>query len=215
MSFVLWLCISLPLLLICYILFSWLSTKIKKQYSVIIKGAGSFLCVASAWLAVSAAGDCPWFHPAVWALFFCMLGDIFIEWNFIAGGLSFSVAHSILIFWMFYQGWMHFGSIFVWLVTLVVLCAVLRKEAQTMGKMAPLLFLYGMLLTGDFALAAVLPFLQGIAYLPMAAGLFCFVASDTVLGKDMFGVSSKRNQWILMALYYGALYFISITLWML
>lgn len=215
MSFLLWLCISLPLLLICYVLFSWLGTKIKKQYSVIIKGAGGFLCVTSAWLAVSAAGDCPWFHPAVWALFFCMLGDIFIEWNLIAGGLSFAVAHGILIFWMSYQGWMHFGSIFVWLVTLVVLCAVFRKEVQAMGKMAPLLFLYGMLLTGDFALATVLPFLQGVAYLPMAVGLFCFVASDTVLGKDMFGVSSKKNQWILMALYYGALYFISITLWLL
>ena len=210
-----WLCISIPLLAVCYGLLVWLYPRVKKQYSVIPKCVGSLVCVASAWYAVTASGEAPWCQPVVWALLFCMLGDLLIEWNLIAGGLSFAAAHTVLIFWIFSQGFMHFGSIFVWLVSITAVCSVLRIEFHSMGLMAPLLILFAMILTGDFALAAVLPFLQGVAYLPLAAGLFCFVASDTILGKDMFGSSVKKNHWSLMALYYAALYLISLALWIL
>lgn len=214
MNLALWLCISLPLLAVCYGLLVWMYPRVKKQYSVIPKCAGSLLCVASAWCAVMVSGGTPWLHPAVWALFFCVLGDLLIEWNLIAGGMAFAAAHTVLIFWIFSQGFMHFGSIFVWMITIVAMCALLRKEVPAMGKMAPLLFLYAMILTGDFALAAVLPFLQGMTYLPLALGLFCFMASDTILGKEVFGSSSKKNYWSLMALYYAALFLISLNLWL-
>ena len=209
----LWLCVAVPFLAAAWGFFVWMYPR-GSRLCVIPKCVGSLVCVVSACLPLWLRGQSAAVNPVVWALLFCTLGDLLIEWKVVLGGLSFSVAHVLLIWWILGQGSVFWVSFFLWVFCVAVFFLLFLNDRPQIGNLILPMAGYILILTGDFALGAVLPVLQGGRFIPLAAGLACFVVSDAILGKNHFSGYSKGKHRTLMALYYAALFLISITWWL-
>lgn len=209
MNLLIWNIIALPVLGAVYAV----QFIIPRKYYLIPKCAGSYICVCTAALALVLEGRNPLADLLFWGLIFCMLGDFFIELNLIAGGISFGAGHILLIIWALGQASFHPASLVVWIAELILMVFVFKKEIPRMGKLFLPFIIYAAVLTGDFAIAAVLPFTAGIRFLPFAAGILSFQVSDMILGKKQFGKPDTFKQKLLMFLYYLALYLIAASLW--
>ncbi len=179
--------------------------------SVLPKCAGSFLCVITAAFGVLSTGENPFFNPIVIALILCMIGDFLIEYQMIWGGIAFAGAHLLLIFWAVLEAPVSWVCLPVFIVCMGVTIWLFYPNRRRMGGKAAVYLIYAVLLIADLSVAAALSVTSGWQYLPFALGLLCFVASDLILGKQVFGRPSMRKQKLLMALYYLALYLIALT----
>ena len=210
MNLAVWSAVMLPVLAALYITRFWMNAP---KFQVLPKCAGSFVCLGTLGVGLYLSGKQPFAHLAFWALFLFMLGDFLIERRLELGGAAFAAGHLLLITWIVNQGFFTWWCVPVWLVAAGSLLAVFCRDRNRMGRLAGALGLYGAILTASFACAAVLPFIAGDWYWPFAAGLLCFVLSDAVLGKNELHKPSASKQWLLMALYYAALYLIAASFW--
>ena len=63
-------------------------------------------------------------------------------------------------------------------------------------------------------MAVPLPFLLGAKWTPVAVGAVLFYVSDMLVAKNQLSHWDKKWQKPIMALYWGALYLISVGLWL-
>lgn len=217
--FPLWLCISLPILIVLYILGIFfkngylLKHKALAKYYVLPKCAGSYLCVSGAALAIVCHGESPLSHLPFWVLILCFAGDFFIEIHIMAGGIFFGLAHCLLMAYALTLARLHFYSLLIWAGGIFAALIVFRKNIPSMGRLFLPFILYITVLTGDFALALPLVWTAKPRYIFLAAGLLCFIISDMLLGKRYFGARQPWVSRLLMLFYYSALYLIQISLW--
>ncbi len=210
--FLVWSLIAIPVIAALYCIGFLFKRADLEKYYVLPKCAASFLCVGSAVLAVLLSGGHPFHHPLFWALIFCLLGDFLIEYQIIAGGLSFAIGHCILIVYALSIVPPRLPAILLWIAGVVIVVLIFKKEIPQMGKLFLPFLIYVTILVGDLATAVMLPSVHA-GFIAYAAGLACFVTSDVILGKRQFGHDHPALPKILMALYYAALYLIAASLW--
>lgn len=198
---------------VCYFIGFSVKSGNKAKYYVIPKCAGSLICVFLGILALLLQGRPVFSNLLIWTLLLCMAGDYFIEYKLMAGGLSFGAAHCLLMVYSLLQAPFHPYSILIWAAGFIFVCLLFKKDFPAMGKLITPFILYVLLLVGDFAIAAALPFTVNSGYLPLAAGLLSFVASDLMLGKRQFGHGGLLHSKLVMLFYYMALYLMAISLW--
>ena len=88
-----------------------------------------------------------------------------------------------------------------------------RQELPTLGKLTAPFLLYPALLGGSLALGLPLVFLLGWEWWPVALGTLLFYISDMLVAKNQLAHWDDTWQKPIMALYWAALYLISMGLW--
>ena len=205
---------ALPLWAAQFALYFFLRSAGKMKESLVAKCAGSFLAVGSAAFAFASQGgvlEIPW---VFWFFVLCTIADALLEISFVPGMLVFGVAHLCLILWLWglmRPGWI---SLILWIALYLLTAFLFRKELPTLGKLTAPFLLYPALLGGSVALAVPLPLLLDLRWTPVAVGAVMFYISDMLVAKNQLAHWDKKWQKPIMALYWGALYLISVGLWL-
>ena len=204
----------IPLWIAQFALYFYLRRVGMDKESLIAKCAGSFLAVGSAAFASLARGGVLEVPLVFWFFVLCTMADALLEINFVPGMLVFGVAHLCLILWLWglmRPGWI---SLILWIALYLLTAFLFRKELPTLGKLTAPFLLYPALLGGSVALAVPLVFLLDLRWTPVAVGAVMFYISDMLVAKNQLSHWDKKWQKPIMALYWGALYLISVGLWL-
>ena len=205
---------AIPLWVAQFALYFYLRRAGMDKESLIAKCAGSFLAVGSAAFASIAQGGVLEVPLVFWFFVLCTLADALLEINFVPGMLVFGAAHVCLILWLWGLVTPSWWSLVLWLGAYGVTAVLFRKELPTLGKLTVPFCLYPALLGGSLAVAVPLPFLLGAKWAPVAVGAVLFYVSDMLVAKNQLAHWVKKWQKPIMALYWGALYLISVGLWL-
>ena len=149
-----------------------------------------------------------------WFFVLCTIADALLEINFVPGMLVFGAAHVCLILWLWGQASPTWWSLVLWAAVYLLTALLFRKELPNLGKLTVPFMLYPALLGGSVALAVPLPFRLGAHWWPVALGGVMFYVSDMLVAKNQLSHWGKKWQKPIMALYWGALYLISVGLWL-
>lgn len=204
---------AIPMWVAQFALYFYLRRAGMMKESLIAKCAGSFLAVGSAAFALAAQGGVVTIPLVFWFFVLCTIADALLEISFVPGMLVFGAAHVCLVLWMWGQGSPTWWSLALWIALYLLTAVLFRKELPTLGKLTGPFLLYPALLGGSVALAVPLPFLLGERWWPVAIGAVLFYISDMLVAKNQLAHWDKKWQKPIMALYWGALYLISIGLW--
>ncbi|CCX37544.1 putative uncharacterized protein [Clostridium sp. CAG:1013] len=204
----------IPLWIAQFALYFYLRRAGMIQESLIAKCAGSFLAVGSAAFASIAKGGVLEVPLVFWFFVLCTIADALLEINFVPGMLVFGAAHVCLILWLWGQASPTWWSLVLWAAVYLLTALLFRKELPNLGKLTVPFMLYPALLGGSVALAVPLPFLLGAHWWPVALGGVMFYVSDMLVAKNQLSHWGKKWQKPIMALYWGALYLISVGLWL-
>ena len=204
---------AIPMWVAQFALYFYLRRAGMMKESLIAKCAGSFLAVGSAAFALAAQGGVVTIPLVFWFFVLCTIADALLEISFVPGMLVFGAAHVCLVVWMWGQGSPTWWSLALWIALYLLTAVLFRKELPTLGKLTGPFLLYPALLGGSVALAVPLPFLLGERWWPVAIGAVLFYISDMLVAKNQLAHWDKKWQKPIMALYWGALYLISIGLW--
>lgn len=205
---------AIPLWVAQFALYFYLRRAGMDKESLIAKCAGSFLAVGSAAFASIAQGGVLEVPLVFWFFVLCTMADALLEINFVPGMLVFGAAHVCLILWLWRLATPSWWSLVLWLGAYGVTAVLFRKELPTLGKLTVPFCLYPALLGGSLAVAVPLPFLLGAKWAPVAVGAVLFYVSDMLVAKNQLSHWDKKWQKPIMALYWGALYLISVGLWL-
>ena len=205
---------AIPLWVAQFALYFYLRRAGMDKESLIAKCAGSFLAVGSAAFASIAQGGVLEVPLVFWFFVLCTLADALLEINFVPGMLVFGAAHVCLILWLWGLATPSWWSLVLWLGAYGVTAVLFRKELPTLGKLTVPFCLYPALLGSSLAVAVPLPFLLGAKWAPVAVGAVLFYVSDMLVAKNQLSHWDKKWQKPIMALYWGALYLISVGLWL-
>ena len=205
---------AIPLWVAQFALYFYLRRAGMDKESLIAKCAGSFLAVGSAAFASIAQGGVLEVPLVFWFFVLCTLADALLEINFVPGMLVFGAAHVCLILWLWGLVTPSWWSLVLWLGAYGVTAVLFRKELPTLGKLTVPFCLYPALLGGSLAVAVPLPFLLGAKWAPVVVGAVLFYVSDMLVAKNQLSHWDKKWQKPIMALYWGALYLISVVLWL-
>ena len=205
---------AIPLWVAQFALYFYLRRAGMDKESLIAKCAGSFLAVGSAAFASIAQGGVLEVPLVFWFFVLCTMADALLEINFVPGMLVFGAAHVGLILWLWGLVTPSWWSLVLWLGAYGVTAVLFRKELPTLGKLTVPFCLYPALLGGSLAVAVPLPFLLGAKWAPVAVGAVLFYVSDMLVAKNQLSHWDKKWQKPIMALYWGALYLISVGLWL-
>lgn len=205
---------AIPLWVAQFALYFYLRRAGMDKESLIAKCAGSFLAVGSAAFASIAQGGVLEVPLVFWFFVLCTMADALLEINFVPGMLVFGAAHVCLILWLWGLATPSWWSLVLWLGAYGVTAVLFRKELPTLGKLTVPFCLYPALLGGSLAVAVPLPFLLGAKWTPVAVGAVLFYVSDMLVAKNQLSHWDKKWQKPIMALYWGALYLISVELWL-
>lgn len=185
------------------------------RQSLAAKCGGSFLAVGSAWLALVRADGNPLTSPAFWFFVLCTGADALLEIRFVPGMLLFGAAHVCLVVWLWGLAPIGWLALAFWITAYACAAWLFRKELPTLGKLTVPFCLYPALLGASLALGLALPF-SGAgtpAYWSLALGVLCFFISDMMVAKSELCHLDPVWQKPIMALYWAALYLISVPLW--
>ena len=205
---------AIPLWVAQFALYFYLRSARRPRKSLIAKCAGSFLAVGSAGFALRLAGENPFAQVIFWFFLLCTAADALLEISFVPGMLVFGAAHVCLIFWLWGLSSPTWWSLALWVAVYILTAVLFRKELPTLGKLTVPFCLYPALLGGSLAVAVPLPFLLGAKWAPVAVGAVLFYVSDMLVAKNQLSHWDKKWQKPIMALYWGALYLISVGLWL-
>ena len=136
-----------------------------------------------------------------------------LEISFVPGMLVFGAGHVCLILWLWGLATPSWWSLALWVAVYVLTAILFRKELPTLGKLTAPFLLYPALLGGSLALGLPLVFLLGWEWWPVALGTLLFYISDMLVAKNQLAHWDDKWQKPIMALYWAALYFISVGLW--
>lgn len=204
---------AIPLWVAQFALYFYLRGARRPRKSLIAKCAGSFLAVGSAGFALRLAGENPFAQVIFWFFLLCTAADALLEISFVPGMLVFGAAHVCLIFWLWGLSSPTWWSLALWVAVYILTAVLFRKELPTLGKLTAPFLLYPALLGGSLALAAPLPFTAGAHWWPVALGCLLFYISDMLVAKNQLSRWPDKWQKPIMALYWAALYLISMGLW--
>ncbi len=204
---------AIPLWVAQFALYFYLRSARRPRKSLIAKCAGSFLAVGSAGFALRLAGENPFAQVIFWFFLLCTAADALLEISFVPGMLVFGAAHVCLIFWLWGLSSPTWWSLALWVAVYILTAVLFRKELPTLGKLTAPFLLYPALLGGSLALAAPLPFTAGARWWPVALGCLLFYISDMLVAKNQLSRWPDKWQKPIMALYWAALYLISMGLW--
>lgn len=204
---------AIPLWVAQFALYFYLRSARRPRKSLIAKCAGSFLAVGSAGFALRLAGENPFAQVVFWFFLLCTAADALLEISFVPGMLVFGAAHVCLIFWLWGLSAPTWWSLVLWVAVYILTAVLFRKELPTLGKLTVPFLLYPALLGGSLALAAPLPFTAGARWWPVALGCLLFYISDMLVAKNQLSRWPDKWQKPIMALYWAALYLISVGLW--
>ncbi|HIV46204.1 MAG TPA: lysoplasmalogenase [Candidatus Acutalibacter stercorigallinarum] len=204
---------AIPLWVAQFALYFYLRSARRPRKSLIAKCAGSFLAVGSAGFALRLAGENPFAQVVFWFFLLCTAADALLEISFVPGMLVFGAAHVCLIFWLWGLSAPTWWSLALWVAVYILTAVLFRKELPTLGKLTVPFLLYPALLGGSLALAAPLPFTAGARWWPVALGCLLFYISDMLVAKNQLSRWPDKWQKPIMALYWAALYLISMGTW--
>ena len=204
---------AIPLWVAQFALYFYLRSARRMRESLVAKCAGSFLAVGSAGFALRFAGENPFAQVIFWFFLLCTAADALLEISFVPGMLVFGAAHVCLIFWLWGLSSPTWWSLALWVAVYILTAVLFRKELPTLGKLTVPFLLYPALLGGSLALAAPLPFTAGARWWPVALGCLLFYISDMLVAKNQLSRWPDKCQKPIMALYWAALYLISVGLW--
>ena len=204
---------AIPLWVAQFALYFYLRSARRMRESLVAKCAGSFLAVGSAGFALRFAGENPFAQVIFWFFLLCTAADALLEISFVPGMLVFGAAHVCLIFWLWGLSSPTWWSLALWVAVYILTAVLFRKELPTLGKLTAPFLLYPALLGGSLALAAPLPFTAGARWWPVALGCLLFYISDMLVAKNQLSRWPDKWQKPIMALYWAALYLISVGLW--
>lgn len=204
---------AIPLWVAQFALYFYLRGARRPRKSLIAKCAGSFLAVGSAGFALRLAGENPFAQVIFWFFLLCTAADALLEISFVPGMLVFGAAHVCLIFWLWGLSSPTWWSLALWVAVYILTAVLFRRELPTLGKLTAPFLLYPALLGGSLALAAPLPFTAGARWWPVALGCLLFYVSDMLVAKNQLSRWPDKWQKPIMALYWAALYLISMGLW--
>ena len=204
---------AIPLWVAQFALYFYLRSARRMRESLIAKCAGSFLAVGSAGFALRLAGENPFAQVIFWFFLLCTAADALLEISFVPGMLVFGAAHVCLIFWLWGLSSPTWWSLVLWVAVYILTAVLFRKELPTLGKLTAPFLLYPALLGGSLALAAPLPFTAGARWWPVALGCLLFYVSDMLVAKNQLSRWPDKWQKPIMALYWAALYLISMGTW--
>lgn len=186
----------------------------KGKKSLAVKCLCSLLFLLTACVALSRQGQFPPGHPVFWFLLCCVVADGLLEIRFVPGMLLFGLGHCILILWMLHLAPFTWGSVLLWGLCMFIAWVPFRKNLLPMGKgMAPFV-LYAGFLSAIAAIGVPLSVTLGAALLPVSIGSTCFFISDLMVAKGFFRSNTRRQEIVLMILYWGALFLIPLVLWL-
>lgn len=204
---------AIPLWVAQFALYFYLRSARRPRKRLVAKCAGSFLAVGSAGFALRLAGENPFAQVIFWFFLLCTAADALLEISFVPGMLVFGAAHVCLIFWLWGLSSPTWWSLALWVAVYILTAVLFRKELPTLGKLTAPFLLYPALLGGSLALAAPLPFTAGARWWPVALGCLLFYISDMLVAKNQLSRWPDKWQKPIMALYWAALYLISMGLW--
>lgn len=211
--FLIYSCIAIPVWVAQFALYFFLRSAGRMKESLVAKCAGSFLAVGSAALAMAAfpqGQGTPW---AFWFFVLCTIADALLEINFVPGMLVFGAGHVCLIVWLWGLATPSWWSLALWVAVYILTAILFRKELPTLGKLTAPFLVYPALLGGSLALGLPLVFLLGWEWWPVALGTLLFYISDMLVAKNQLAHWDDTWQKPIMALYWAALYLISMGLW--
>ena len=205
---------AIPLWVAQFALYFYLRRAGMDKESLIAKCAGSFLAVGSAAFAAIAQGGVLEVPLVFWFFVLCTMADALLEINFVPGMLVFGAAHVCLILWLWGLAAPSWWSLVLWLGAYRGHGGAVPQGAahpgQAHGAFLPVSGAAG----GSLAVAVPLPFLLGAKWAPVAVGTVLFYVSDMLVAKNQLSHWDKKWQKPIMALYWGALYLISVGLWL-
>ena len=211
--FLIYSCIAIPVWVAQFALYFFLRSAGRMKESLVAKCAGSFLAVGSAALAMAAFPQGPSTPWAFWFFVLCTIADALLEINFVPGMLVFGAGHVCLIAWLWGLATPSWWSLALWVAVYILTAILFRKELPTLGKLTAPFLVYPALLGGSLALGLPLVFLLGWEWWPVALGTLLFYISDMLVAKNQLAHWDDTWQKPIMALYWAALYLISMGLW--
>ena len=211
--FLIYSCIAIPVWVAQFALYFFLRSAGRMKESLVAKCAGSFLAVGSAALAMAAFPQGPSTPWAFWFFVLCTIADALLEISFVPGMLVFGAGHVCLIVWLWGLAAPSWWSLALWVAVYILTAILFRKELPTLGKLTAPFLVYPALLGGSLALGLPLVFLLGWEWWPVALGTLLFYISDMLVAKNQLAHWDDTWQKPIMALYWAALYLISMGLW--
>lgn len=211
--FLIYSCIAIPVWVAQFALYFFLRSAGRMKESLVAKCAGSFLAVGSAALAMAAFPQGPSTPWAFWFFVLCTIADALLEISFVPGMLVFGAGHVCLIVWLWGLATPSWWSLALWVAVYILTALLFRKELPTLGKLTAPFLVYPALLGGSLALGLPLVFLLGWEWWPVALGILLFYISDMLVAKNQLAHWDDTWQKPIMALYWAALYLISMGLW--
>lgn len=211
--FLIYSCIAIPVWVAQFALYFFLRSAGRMKESLVAKCAGSFLAVGSAALAMAAFPQGPSTPWAFWFFVLCTIADALLEISFVPGMLVFGAGHVCLIAWLWGLATPSWWSLALWVAVYILTALLFRKELPTLGKLTAPFLVYPALLGGSLALGLPLVFLLGWEWWPVALGTLLFYISDMLVAKNQLAHWDDTWQKPIMALYWAALYLISMGLW--
>ena len=204
---------AIPLWVAQFALYFYLRSARRMRESLVAKCAGSFLAVGSAGFALRLAGENPFAQVIFWFFLLCTAADALLEISFVPGMLVFGAAHVCLIFWLWGLGSPTWWSLALWVAVYILTAVLFRKELPTLGKLTAPFLLYPALLGAAWPWPRPCPLPPGPAGGPWPWAA-CYSISPTCWWQK---TSSPRwpDKWQkpIMALYWAALYLISVGTW--
>lgn len=213
--FLIYSCIAIPVWAAQFALYFFLRRAGRMKESLAAKCAGSFLAVGSAALGMAFSQEGPGTPWVFWFFVLCTIADALLEISFVPGMLVFGAGHVCLILWLWGLATPSWWSLALWVAVYVLTAILFRKELPTLGKLTAPFLLYPALLGGSLALGLPLVFLLGWEWWPVALGTLLFYISDMLVAKNQLAHWDDKWQKPIMALYWGALYLISVGLWVI
>lgn len=208
MEYILWMAVVLPVIFCGGVLHYKLKERKNDLWNLIPKCLSTWMMVCTAMIGVVK------FHHRendIWiliAMIFFIVADALLEIQFFVGMGVFAAGHLSLIVWFLQQGYFTLAYLLVWILGMLVMIFVFRKELSK-GKEDPrlyLMLLYPAVLMAMMAMAVCLPFTAGPRYWWIGAGSVMFVISDMMVGKNFFGnLPKKAGFWALLLYYIGIL----------
>lgn len=211
--FLIYSCIAIPVWVAQFALYFFLRRAGRMKESLAAKCAGSFLAVGSAALGMAFSQEGPGTPWVFWFFVLCTIADALLEISFVPGMLVFGAGHVCLILWLWGLATPSWWSLALWVAVYVLTALLFRKELPTLGKLTVPFLLYPALLGGSLALGLPLVFLLGWEWWPVALGTLLFYISDMLVAKNQLAHWDDTWQKPIMALYWAALYLISMGLW--
>ena len=213
--FVLYSCIAIPVWVAQFALYFFLRRAGRMKESLAAKCAGSFLAVGSAALGMAFSHEGPGTPWVFWFFVLCTIADALLEISFVPGMLVFGAGHVCLILWLWGLATPSWWSLALWVAVYILTAILFRRELPNLGKLTAPFLLYPALLGGSLALGLPLVFLLGWEWWPVALGTLLFYISDMLVAKNQLAHWDDKWQKPIMALYWGALYLISVGLWVI